>query len=104
MRTPTTCSNASLVSSSPLSHKEAQLLKRSEKLEELWKIDEGLREWHASGSWKDDPKDAHALRTAMDARQELAREVREMGCLPWEFAKTRDNSWLCVQRQRVREK
>lgn len=92
------------MSSSPLSHKEAQLLKRNEKLEFLWKADEALRVWHASGSWEDDVQDAHRLRLAMDDRHLLASELREMGCTPWEFAKTKDNSWLCVQRQRVREK
>lgn len=88
---------------SSLTHSEAQLLKRNEKLELLWTLDEDIRVWHADGAWKSSgaAEQSAAYSQKMTDRHILATELSQMGVAPWDFHPDRDNSWLCVQRQRV---
>ena len=88
---------------SSLTHPEAQLRKRNEKLERLWAMDEKIRTWHANGAWRssENASQSAAYSDLMTDRHLLATELRQMGCAPWDFHPERDNSWLCVQRQRI---
>lgn len=71
---------------------------RSAKLIELWQMDESLRALRAEPM-------TQGLRVQMTAlaveRQVLSDLLTEMGCDVWCFHPKFDNSWLCVQRQRV---
>lgn len=81
-----------------LSHPEAQLLKRNEKLEELWEMDEEIRYCRANGTLTRGQQ-----RDAMTERQIIAQELKEMGVVPWEWHPDRDNSWLVMLRSGVTE-
>lgn len=80
-----------------ISHPHAQLLKRNEKLEELWALDNSLRDMHA-GDWRNDVELASTLREMADDREDLAREITQMGAAPWCFNIGRDNAWLVQAR------
>lgn len=84
-----------------LCHKEAQLLKRNEKLEELWCTDEQLREWHATSAWSRGQIPSSDVSSLTAHRQQIVTDLKSMGAVTWEFRPTKDNSWLAVQRQRI---
>lgn len=91
------------MTSSPVSHTEAQLLKRNEKLEQLWTLDDELRDWHLSGDWKQsDPAEVEKYTLKMTDRHILHGELHGMGCAAWEFDPAKDNSGLAIQRHRVK--
>lgn len=79
-------------------HREAQLLKRNEKLEELWELDCEIRKYHSDGEWKVSPAAETYLKNLIEQRHACAAEVLGLGATPWDFHPTRDNSWLVTPR------
>ncbi|QNJ56863.1 hypothetical protein SEA_REINDEER_53 [Mycobacterium phage Reindeer] len=79
------------------------LTDRNRMLELLWEMDNELRSWHASGTWKSGQTGDQlaAIYKKMDQRHILAQELREIGCAPWDFHPRRDNSWLVGPRSRA---
>jgi hypothetical protein len=85
------------------SPKEAQLLKRNDLLEDLWDLDNELREWHQERTAMVNPPEVwdHEVAAKVAERREISDELRGMGCKPWHFNPARDNSWLAIQRVKV---
>ena len=81
-----------------LCHAEAQLLKRNEKLEELWALDKTLRQYHGNDAWKADTAARVRMHDWAEHRQNLSDEITQMGAVPWCFNIARDNSWLAGPR------
>lgn len=74
---------------------------RNNMLELLWEIDAELRHWHATTAWSagDTADQRVAIGEKMTQRHMLARELKEIGCAPWDFNPFRDNCWLVQPRK-----
>lgn len=72
----------------------AELLReRNEKLEELWLLDQQLREFTS--------KRTVVYKETMVERRLLCTELRQLRAAPWTFDPRRDNSWLPSERRRA---
>lgn len=82
-------------------HAEAQLLKRNELLEDLWAIDNELRDLHAHTRWQDCASARQTIHDMAEHRQLLSQELVEMGAAPWCFNISEDNSFLVQARKEL---